>query len=137
MSPVGIYNCRYTGQVLEHLVRAGRLTGGEFHRFGFGNWAEVLEGEGYRFHRPSPPQAESPNEKQLESIEAKPKSAKEPTLDVAYGVVRRFLKDKEKVSVYEWSTYSRPQRGCRWQDKDDDDEDGMDDDDDDDDDQIF
>lgn len=111
----------FKGQVLEHLVRAGRLTGGDFHRFGYGNWAEVLEGEGYRFHRPSPSQAESPNERQLESIESKPKSAKEPTLDVAYEVVQRFLTDKEKVSIYEWSTYSRPKRGYRWQDEDDED----------------
>lgn len=66
--------------------------------------------------------------KQLESIEAKPKSAKEPTLDVAYEVVKRFLEGKEKVSVYEWSTYTRA-RDYHWQDEDDDEEDGIDDDD--------
>lgn len=117
------------GQVLEHLVRAGILTGGEFHRFEHGNWAEVLEGDGFRFHRPAPPQVESPDVKQLESIEAKPKSAKEPTLDVAYEIVKRFLEGKEKVSVYEWSTYTRAQRDYHWQDEDDDEEDGIDDDD--------
>ncbi len=112
------------GQVLEHLVRAGQLTGGEFHRFGDGNWAEILEGDGFRFHRPAPPQVKTPNVVQLESIEAKPKSSKEPTLDVAYEVIKRFLADKEKVKVYEWSNYSRPKRRYRWRDEAD--EDGFD-----------
>jgi hypothetical protein len=60
--------------------------------------------------------------KLIESIEAKPKSATEPTLDVAYEVVQRLLANKEKVSVYEWPTYTRPQRGYRWQDEDDEDD---------------
>jgi hypothetical protein len=90
------------GQVLHHLVETGFLVGGKYHRFEFGNWAEVLEGKGYRFHRPCPPQESLPATELIESIEAKPKEAKEPALDIAYEVVENFLKGKVRVSVYQW-----------------------------------
>jgi hypothetical protein len=90
------------GQVLHHLVEAGRFVGGAFHRFEGGNWTEVLEGEGYRFHRPCPPQPGLDSVEIIESVEAKPKEAKEPTLEIAYMVVENFLQGKSRAAVYQW-----------------------------------
>ncbi len=42
------------GQVLAHLLVEERLKVTGVHQFQGGNFAEVLEGEGYRFHRPCP-----------------------------------------------------------------------------------
>lgn len=109
------------GQVLHHMVEAGVLVGGKFHRFEFGNWAEILEGDGYRFHRPCPPQESLPETELIESIESKPKDASEPTLAIAYEVIERFLSDKRRVAVYEWPPKARPARH-RWYDEDDDDD---------------
>jgi hypothetical protein len=96
------------GQVLLHMVEAGVLVGGKFHRFEFGNWAEILAGGGYTFHRPCPPQEEANIEAaMIESIEAKPKSAKEPTLEVAYEVVGNYLQGKNRASVYQWTRVPR------------------------------
>lgn len=105
-------------QVLHHLVEAGVLVGGKYHRFEFGNWAEVLEGQEYRFHRPCPPR--KPGEGDLiESVEAKPKEAGEPTVEIAYEVVTKFLVGKERVAVYQWP----PKVGSRCRDSWDDSED--------------
>jgi len=88
------------GQVLHHLVEAGVLVGGKYHRFEFGVCAEILEGGGYTFHRPCPPQVNVANV--IESIEAKPKGSREPSLLVAFEVINNFLEGKELVSVYQW-----------------------------------
>lgn len=88
-------------QAIHHLVEAGILVGGNYHRFEFGNWAEVIEGQGYRFHRPCPPR-ESSEHDLIEIIEAKPKEAGEPTLEIAFEVVEKFLVGKKRVSVYNW-----------------------------------
>lgn len=112
-------------QVLHHLVEAGVLVGGKYHRFEFGNWAEVLEGQGYRFHRPCPPR--EPGEGDLiESVEAKPMEAGEPTVEIAYEVVEKFLVGKERVAVYEWPPVVRSRRRYRWDDDNLDDEDDSD-----------
>lgn len=106
-------------QVIHHLVETGILVGGKYHRFDFGNWAEILEGQGYRFHRPCPPR--EPGEGDLiESIEAKPKEEGEPTVEIAYEVVQNFLIGKERVAVYQWPPKARPPR-YRWRDEEDDD----------------
>lgn len=102
------------GQVIHHLMEAGILIGGQFHRFEFGNWAEILGGEGYRFHRPCPPQVLANDSQQIESIESRPKEAKEPSLEIAFEVIEKFLQDKPRTSVYEWPV----PRWCphRWND---------------------
>jgi hypothetical protein len=104
------------------------LVGGKYHRFGETLWAEVLEGQGYRFHRPCPPQNEAVAEI-IESVEAKPKEAKEPTLTIAYQVVEAFLADKRMVSVYQWPARIRASRYRRWEDDDFEDDDYLWDDD--------
>lgn len=106
------------GQVLHYMVEAGVLVGGKFHRFEFGNYAEILEGDGYRFHRPSPPQVSMPETELIESVESKPKKASEPTLEIAYEVIEGFLFDKRRIPVYEWPPKARPARH-RWYDDDD------------------
>lgn len=115
---------RLKGQVLHWMVQEGKLVGGKYHRFEFGNWAEVLEGEGYRFHRPCPPPPEASDEtKTTESIEAKPKDTKEPTLEIAYEVVEKFLTGKTSANVYEWPSKGRSNRRMfelRFDDDDDD-----------------
>jgi hypothetical protein len=111
------------GQVLHHHVEAGLLMGGKYHRFGETLWAEVLEGQGYRFHRPCPPQDETVVAELIESVEAKPKEAKEPTLKIAYQVVEAFLSDKKRASVYQWPARIHASRYRRWDDDDFDDDD--------------
>ena len=105
------------GQVLHHHVEAGVLVGGKYHRFGETLWAEVLEGQGYRFHRPCPPQNEGVVAELIESVEAKPKEGKEPALKIAYQVVEAFLADKNMVSVYQWPARIRASRYRRWEDE--------------------
>lgn len=107
------------GQVLHHSVEAGVLAGGNFHQFEFGNWAEVLEGSGYRFHRPCPPRQDGSQESMIESVEAKPKESKEPTLGIAYEVIENFLQGKKQVKVYEWPRKPRPSRSYKRHDEDD------------------
>lgn len=123
---------RLKGQVLHYMVESGVLVGGTFHRFEFGNWAEVLEGDGYRFHRPCRPQTLVADSQQIQSVESKPKGAKESTVDMAYEVVERFLHGKPRASIYEWPSKARKSRHQRWDDDDDDDiEDGWSDEEDD------
>jgi len=64
------------GQILHYMLENGVLVGGKYHRFEFGNWAELLQGSGYSFHRPCPPRESLPEAETLESIEAKPKKCK-------------------------------------------------------------
>lgn len=98
------------GQVLHHLVQAGVLSGGKFHIFPGGNWAEVLRGEGYSFHRPCPPQEGGRVIEEIDSIEATPKASKEPTLQVARRVIDNFLQGKDRAAVYEWPARTRTPR---------------------------
>ncbi len=99
---------RLKGQALHYLVESGRLKVAAVHQFQGGTHAEVLEGEGYRFHRPCPDPVEiSEGVVLLESVEAKPKAAKEPTLKVAYSVIEDFLDDKDEVEVYQWPPRTR------------------------------
>ena len=114
-------------QVLHYSVEAGVLVGGKYHRFKFGNWAEVLEGQGYRFHRPCPPREPGDGDL-IESVEAKPKEAGEPTVEIAYEVVEKFLANKERVAIYHWPRIVRSRQRYRWDDDDLDDEDDLDDD---------
>lgn len=91
------------GQVLGHFVELGILTGGKFHQFERGNWAEVLEGDGFRFHRPCPPR-ESDGGETIECIESMPKGKRKLKLDTANAVLETFLQDKSPVIVFEWTS---------------------------------
>lgn len=117
------------GQVLHHMVEAGVLVGGKYHRFTGGNWAEVLHGGGYTFHRPCPPQAGDTAVDEIESIEAKPKGAKEPSLEVAFEAVEAFLEGKERAVVYQWPPVQRQTRNREARDVEDEDDVLLDDDD--------
>lgn len=105
------------GQALHHLLAEGRLKVVGLHRFEGGNHAEVLEGDGFRFHRPCPDPTPAPGSESaaalLDSIEAKPKGAKEPTLAAALAVVRGYLEGRPRVTVYEWPTKRRAGREFR------------------------
>jgi hypothetical protein len=120
-------------RALHFLVAAGKLTVVGYHRFG-DNWAEVLSGEGYTFHRPCPPPVESVSVKELQDIEAKPRGASEPRLKDALHTLTTYLADKPAVKAYEWPERLRPTDGERsdrqsysWRDGED--EDDWDDDD--------
>jgi hypothetical protein len=100
------------GQVLHHLVASGVLSVIGYHRF-LGeqgeHFAEILAGEGYSFHRPCDPPEVGGVHEIRESIEARPKGAKEPTLTAAYSAVNLFLKGKKFVDVFEWQRRERVQ----------------------------
>jgi len=100
------------GQALGHLVSAGILTPIGYHRFGE-NWAEVLGGEGYRFHRPCAAPEGIADAPQLEDIEAKPKGSKEPRIKDALFTVEQFLKNKSFVETFEWPERVRLSRKFR------------------------
>ena len=105
------------GQVLHYMVEANVVSGGSYHMLEAGNWAEVLRGEGYTFHRPCPAQIGVVPDR-VPSIEAKPKGAREPSLAVAFEVVERFLEDKEIASVYQWPPKAKASRRRYWRDED-------------------
>lgn len=97
---------RLKGQALYCLRAEGRLSVVGHHRFDGGNWAEMLQGSGYTFHRPCP-SPEGVEAEELDQIEAKPKGAKEPRLTDALHTIRTYLADKPTVEVYEWSARGR------------------------------
>lgn len=92
-------------QVLHYLVQEKKLRHEGYHRFPDGNWAEILTGEGYSFHRPCPKRKEEPICRT--EIEAKPKAAIEPPLEAAYKVIRKYLDGKPRVKVFAWPPKSR------------------------------
>ena len=72
-----------------------------YHHFPGGNWAEVLRGEGYTFHRPCPVRDAEEGEP-IEEIEAKPRAAEEPRLKDALHTAGVYLAGKRRVEVFEW-----------------------------------
>lgn len=100
LEKVSIYELKE--QALHYLVEDGVLSLSGHHMFADGNWAELLEGNGFRFHRPCPPLANAAPDLVLRTIEAKPKGKDEPPLKVAREVLERYLEDKPTVSVFRW-----------------------------------
>lgn len=94
------------GQALAHLLIEGVLVGGTYHKFNDGNWAELLKGDGYSFHRPCPPQNDV-TATTMDVIDAKPKESSEPTIKVAVSIVEEFLDGREPQEVYYWPTVRR------------------------------
>lgn len=108
---------RLKGQVLHYLAEEGAVKSAGHHKFNGGNWAEVLEGNGYRFHRPCPPPDNPPaNTEEIGDIEAKPKGASEPSLELARQILHDFLDGKTTIPVFEWPAPAR-QRVYRWEDE--------------------
>jgi hypothetical protein len=108
------------GQALHYLLAEGQLEIVGHHRFPDGNWAEVLRGSGYTFHRPCADQAASTAE-EINEIEAKPRGSKEPRLKDALHTVEEFLREKPEVRVFEWArrTPALSRRSARYGGEDD------------------
>jgi hypothetical protein len=102
---------RLKGQCLQYLLSEGILTVTGHVRFGSDGslWAEIVEGDGYSFHRPCAP-VEGAEVPQIHRIEAKPKKATEPRLRDAELTIRNYLKERPEVAVYEWPPRVRPTR---------------------------
>jgi hypothetical protein len=94
-------------QVFHYLLAAGIVQVVSFHQFPGGNWAEIIKGSGYTFHRPCPPQ-EAAEGVLTEEIEAKPKSVAEPRLKDAIHTIQLFLEGKPKVDAFEWPAKPKP-----------------------------
>ena len=90
------------GQALHYLIAEGRLSFVGHHKFQDGNYAEILKGEGYCFHRP----CASPNNPEaatvIDEIEAKPRGATEPRIKDAVFTIETFLNGKPTADVYRW-----------------------------------
>jgi hypothetical protein len=93
-------------------VKDGTLNVVEYHCFQGGNWAEVLKGQGYTFHRPCPPR-DDVGVPELNDIEAKPRDAKEPRLKDALHTITGYLADKPAVKCYTWPPPERDTRTRR------------------------
>ncbi len=122
---------RLKGQALHYLLLEKRLEVVGHHRFPEGNWAEVLKGSGYTFHRPCPTQqGQAVNE--IDEIEAKPRGSKEPRLKDALYSIKAYLDGKPQVCVFESAHKApfRPRRLSRhWNDFDEDSDEDVEDDD--------
>jgi hypothetical protein len=108
-------------QALHYLLAEGRLRVVGYHVFPAGNWAEVLKGEGYTFHRPCPPQ--QGEAVQLDGIEAKPRGRAEPRVKDALHTLEMYLVGKPQAECYEWPAPVRlsrsRSRGPWWDELDD------------------
>ena len=103
---------RLKGQILCYLLLEKQLEIVGYHRFRDGNWAEVLWGRGYTFHRPCPA-CEGKAVQNCREIDAKPKGATEPRLRDALHTLDTYLVGKPHVGVYEWPTKEHPTRRHR------------------------
>jgi hypothetical protein len=112
------------GQALEWLKREGKLQLVGYHvfdakrvgdKFISGNFAEVLAGEGYRFHRPAPKPDDLGQEVvALDEIPAKEK-LKAWQVEQAAKAVRGFLQGREEVELFKWEPrqhFNRRPRHC-------------------------
>lgn len=113
------------GRALHYLLAEGKLTVSGYHRFPAGNWAEVLCGGAYIFHRPCPEQPEDAGTR-IEDIEAKPRGLNEPRLKDARLTLRDYLAGKPVVDLFRWEPRTRNERYHRFDDVEHDDDDAVD-----------
>src|SRR5262249_9604590 len=99
---------RLKEQALEHLIRDEVLNCAGWHEFPGGLIAEIIAGDGYRFHRPTKRAPAGKSVPKLREIEAKPLSADDVPVNEAVEAVRGFLQNRDKVAVFRW-----PARKCR------------------------
>lgn len=100
---------RLKGQALAHLVAEGVLAVTGLHRFG-GQHAELVEGAGFRFHRPCPAPAVTPEggvPDLGQSLESRPRKRAELGVRAAVACVREYLDGKPELPVYQWPAASR------------------------------
>jgi hypothetical protein len=93
---------KLTSRALQHLVAEGLVSHAGHHRFPDGDWAEVLEGGGYCFHRPCAP----PDGATVEGcgdIDGKPSGVKGCRLKDAVHTLWAYLQGKPPVKVYRWA----------------------------------
>lgn len=94
---------RLKGACLEHMLLDGIVSINGYHRFEDGNWAEVLTGGGFTFHRPcAPPTVEISDVVTIERIYSKPQDRAEPRLKDAFHTVEEYLRFKPEVIPFEW-----------------------------------
>lgn len=95
-------------QALHYFVEDGNLEHAGYHQFEK-NWAELLRGEGYTFHRPCPPPMSPLHETEnLEMIEAKPVEQTEPKLKDSIFTIEQYLDGRPRVEVYRWLKIKKP-----------------------------
>ena len=106
------------GQALHYLLLERRLEIVGHHCFPGGNWAEVLRGEDYCFHRPCDEQT-GQTVTEIDDIEAKPRGPKEPRLKDALHTVKEYLGGRPEVDIFEWPlriSSTRRYSEMRWDD---------------------
>jgi hypothetical protein len=117
------------GQALHYLREERRLVVVGYHAFaqpdGTHLWAEVLQGEGYTFHRPCANPQNTKSAMVLNEIEAKPHNWKDPKLKDALHTLKLYLANKPEAVVYTWPQRERPLRQARRAREDDEDEDDI------------
>ena len=96
------------GQAMEWALRDGLLERVGWHRFG-DNFAEVLAGGGYRFHRPAPRPEHADVVQNLAEIEAKPVEEAEVPIGLAEMAIKGYLQGRERVNIYEWPARRNPE----------------------------
>jgi hypothetical protein len=96
------------GQALEWALRDGLLEKVGWHRFD-DNFAEVLAGGGYRFHRPAPRPEHADAVQNLAQIEAKPVEEAEVPIGLAEMAIKGYLQGRKRVKVYEWPARRKPE----------------------------
>ncbi|MCC7542401.1 MAG: hypothetical protein IT379_39650 [Deltaproteobacteria bacterium] len=89
-------------QALHHLVTDGVLQHAGYHRFLDGNYAELLSGGGYTFHRPCPHPTDGAIVEDRADIDAKPRQSREVRLKDAEHTLTSYLSGRLRVGVYEW-----------------------------------
>lgn len=97
---------RLKAQALHYLHAEALVTIVGYHRFPTGNWAEVMQGGGYSFHRPCPPQ-DCATVVEIGEIDAKRREPTEPRLKDAIFTVQSYLEGKRTVDVYQWPAMAR------------------------------
>ena len=92
---------RLASRALHHLLDEDLVAHAGYHCYPEGDWAQLLTGGGYSFHRPCPP-SERAMVEQREEIESKPMGQEEPRLKDALHTVRVYLEGRPEVEVYRW-----------------------------------
>jgi hypothetical protein len=93
------------GQALHYLLAEDILSVESVHRFDE-ECAQLLSGQGYRFHRPAPA-VESAVNIGVPQIDAKPVDVSEMEEFEANQIIRKYLSGRAFVSQYEWPKRAR------------------------------
>jgi hypothetical protein len=97
------------GQALHYLLEEGVVHVVGLHRFEGGNWAEVVAGDGYRFHYPCA-DPDDPPDSTCDKIESEPKGSNEAKLKDAIFTIEMYLEGRPVVENYSWPSRVRATR---------------------------